>query len=116
VIAGVNVITADSDDEAQQEMEITRRARVKRMFSRGGQPLTDEEADAVLRSPQAAHVDQMMRYTAVGTPATVATHLDEFAAHADADELMTVHAASTRAGRVRSVELTATAVGAARSG
>jgi luciferase family oxidoreductase group 1 len=110
-IVGVNVIAADSVDEAQEQLQITRRARVKRTFTRGGQSLTDAEADALLRSPQAAHVDEMLRYTACGTPDTVAAYLDELAATVDADELMTVHQASTRAGRIRSVELTAAAVG-----
>jgi len=111
VIAGINVIAADSDAKARDQLAITRRARVKRMFSRGGQPLTDAEAEAVLRSPQAAFVDDMIRHTAVGTPDAVATALDEFARYADADELMTVHNGSSLAQRLRSVELTAAAVG-----
>lgn len=113
VIAGVNVIAADTEDEAREQYAVTRRARVKRMFHRGGQPLTDVEAEAVLRTPQAAFVDDMIRHTAVGTPDAVAAALDEFARHADADELMTVHAAPSLAGRLHSVELTATAVGVA---
>jgi luciferase family oxidoreductase group 1 len=116
VIAGVNVIAAESAAEAHAELAATRRARVKRMFTRGGPsgaPLTDAEADALLRSPQAAFVDDMLRHTAVGTPDEVAAALDEFARLADADELMTVHSATSLAGRLRSVELTAAAVGVA---
>ena len=113
VIAGVNVIAADTGDEARDHFAATRRARVKRMFHRGGQPLTDADADAVLQSPQAAYVDEMMRHTAVGTPDQVAAVLDEFARVADADELMTVHNATSLEARIRSVELTAAAVGVA---
>ena len=110
VIAGVNVIAADDEAEARAELEATRRARVKRMFNRGGRPLDDAEADEVLRSPQAAFVDEMIRHTAVGTPDHVAAALDEFARVADADELMTVHQGTAAARRLRSVELTAAAV------
>jgi luciferase family oxidoreductase group 1 len=113
VIAGINVIAADSAEDASAQFASMRRSRVKRMFSRGGKPLTDTEADALLRSPQAAFVDDMLRHTAVGTPDTVARALDEFAAYAGADELMVVHAGPSRAARLRSVELTATAVGVA---
>ncbi|MBM3659314.1 MAG: LLM class flavin-dependent oxidoreductase [Actinobacteria bacterium] len=113
VLAGVNVIAADTRAEADDQLAATRRARVKRMFSRGGQSLTDAEADAVLRGPQAAFVDEMIRHTAVGTPDEVATALDAFATFADADELVTVHNATSLAGRLRSVELTAAAVGVA---
>ncbi|MFA5883412.1 MAG: LLM class flavin-dependent oxidoreductase [Acidimicrobiia bacterium] len=110
-IAGINVIAADTDDEAAAQLQITRRARVRRMFKVHGRPVTDEEADAILRSPQGVHVDQMMTYTAVGTPDAVAATLDRFATEADVDELMTVHSAATTAGRLRSLELTAQAIG-----
>ena len=110
-IAGINVIAADTDAEAEAQLQITRRARVRRMFKVHGRPVTDDEADAILRSPQGAHVDQMMTYTAVGTPDTVAATLDRFATEAGVDELMTVHSAATIGGRLRSLELTAQAIG-----
>lgn len=109
VIAAVNVIAAESEADAREELAVTRRARAKRMFTRGGHPLSDAEAEALLRTPQAAYVDEMLRYTACGTADTVAEQLDRFAAIADADEIMTVHQGSTRARRLRSVELTARA-------
>ena len=113
-IAGVNVIAADTDAEAQEQLQITRRARVRRMFTVHGRPVTDEEADAILRGPQAAAIDQMLQYTAVGTADVVGTFLGRFATDVGVDELMTVHQASTLAGRLRSLELTAEAVGAAQ--
>ena len=78
-MAGVNVIAADTDDAARAQFDVNRRARVKRLFTRGDEPLTDAEVDAVLASPQAAAVDQMLVYTAVGTPSTVVAFLDDFA-------------------------------------
>lgn len=109
VIAAVNVIAADTDEAAQAQLQITRRARVRHLFSRGqgAAPFTDDEADAILQSPQARHVDQMMTYTAVGTPDVVMEYLDKFVALTDANELMVVHQTSTIPTRVRSLELLA---------
>ena len=53
----------------------------------------------------------MMRYTAVGTPHLVARYLDEFATHADADELIVVHAGPTVEARLHSLDLLADASG-----
>ncbi|CAN5478072.1 LLM class flavin-dependent oxidoreductase [soil metagenome] len=109
VFAGVNVIAADSDADARHHLEATRRKRVRSLFSRDDQSLTDAEVDTILRSPQGAHVDQMMTYTAVGTPDTVVAYLDNFQRHTRADELIVVHHAANIAGRLRSVELLAAA-------
>jgi luciferase family oxidoreductase group 1 len=109
VIAGVNVIAADSDEEAREQLHITKKARVRNLFGRGGQRLTDGEAEQILQSPQAIHVEQMMRYTAVGTPGGVRAFLDGFVAETGADELMVVHTAPSIALRLRSLELLAEA-------
>jgi luciferase family oxidoreductase group 1 len=109
VIAGVNVTAAETEEAAQQQLLITKRGRVRHLFGRGGQPITDDEADAILRSPQAVHVERMLTYAAVGTPTDVEKFLDEFATHADADELITVHQAPTIESRIRSLELLARA-------
>lgn len=106
VIAGVNVIAADTEDAAQANLEIVRRARVRGFFGRDGE-LTDDQVEAILHSPQAAAIEQMLTYSAVGTPQAVATYLDEFVAQTGADELMTVHHAPGVAERLRSVELLA---------
>jgi luciferase family oxidoreductase group 1 len=111
VIAGVNVLAADTDDDAREQLHVTKRARVKNLFSRGGQRLTDGEAEQILQSPQAVHVEQMMRYTAVGTPDTVRAFLDTFVGECGADELMVVHSAPTLPQRLRSLELLAEATG-----
>jgi luciferase family oxidoreductase group 1 len=107
VIAGVNVIAAETEEAAQEQLLTTKRGRVRHLFGRGGQPIADDEADAILRSAQAVHVERMLTYTAVGTPTDVEKFLDEFATHADADELMTVHQAPTIESRIRSLELVA---------
>ena len=114
VIAGVSVIAAPTDTEAQELLESTRRSRVKSLFSRGDEPITDEQAEAILRGPGAETIDQMMRYSVAGTPDACAAYLRDFATYANADELMVVHQTSTVPTRVRSVELLAEAAGLTR--
>ena len=49
----------------------------------------------------------MMHYSAVGDPQTVKEYLDEFAEHADADELIVVHSSPTVETRLHSLDLVA---------
>jgi luciferase family oxidoreductase group 1 len=108
-IAGVNVIAADSDDEALAQWETVRRYRIAR-FVAPGRDLSDDEADAILASPQGQQIAQMMHYSAVGTPDRVKAYLDEFAERAGVDELITAHASPTIDDRLRSVDLLADAM------
>jgi len=108
VIAGVNVIAADTDEDASEQHLRVRRARVSLFLGRERR-FTDEEADAVLASPQGRQIAEMMRYSAVGTPGAVREGLEEFRDHADADELIVVHASPTLDARLRSLELLARA-------
>src|SRR5215210_6373733 len=94
VIAGVNVVAADDEQDAQDQFRSVVRSRVARMLGRGRR-FTDDELDELLRSPQGEHLAQMMRYSAVGAPEAVRGYLDWFADHADADELVVVHASPT---------------------
>ena len=106
VIAGVNVIAAESEEEAQEQLRYTQRRRVSTLLG-GGRQLTDEQADAILETPQGQQLKQMTKYTAAGTPDRVRDYLEWFAGHADADELMVVHLGSTLEKRLRSLELLA---------
>jgi luciferase family oxidoreductase group 1 len=110
VLAGVNVIAADTTAVAEEHLLAARRRRVAAMLARG-RHLSDEEADVLLASPHGQAMLQMLRCTAVGTPQSVREQLEAFAVHADADELITVHQSSTIEHRVRSAELLAEAWG-----
>ncbi|MEU0568194.1 LLM class flavin-dependent oxidoreductase [Nonomuraea sp. NPDC005983] len=110
VIAGVNVIAADTADEAQEQFLAAKRTRVARFLARD-RKLTQEEADLILASPAGQQVLHMMKYSAVGTPGEVAEYLDRFAGHAQADELIVASAAPDRKAWIRSLELLATAHG-----
>ena len=109
VIAGVNVVAADTANEAEGQFLAVKRARVSHMLGKG-RLFTDDEADEILASPAGLQIEQMLRYAAVGTPAEVRQYVESFFTHADADELITVHHAATPAARLRSVEVLADAV------
>jgi luciferase family oxidoreductase group 1 len=109
VIAGMNVIAADTEAKAAEQLHRTKKARVRNLFSRGGKRISDLEAEQILRSPQAVHIEQMMRCTAAGTTDVVRRFLDDFIAESDADEVMVVHPAPTLKARLRSLELLAEA-------
>ena len=110
MIAALSVMAADTLEIAQEQFELRRRAWVRAMFSRGRSPLTEEEVDQVLGSSQAAMLDQMFTYTALGTVDQVRAFVDDFQQHTGADELMTVHQAVSTQFRLRSVELLAKAM------
>ncbi|CAB4773627.1 unannotated protein [freshwater metagenome] len=109
VICAANVIVADTEEQALAQREETRRGRARNLFGRNDQPLTDADIDAILRSPQAAHINEMMTYSVAGVADQVVAWLDDFHTHTQADEIMTVHAAGNVANRLRSVELLAAA-------
>ena len=109
VIAGVNVLAAETDAEAAALLQITRRMVIRSLLQRGAEVPRDLPDELLLRSPQAAFVEQMFTYRAVGSRSTVAAYLDEFQRHTGADELITVHHAPSVAARLRSIELLAEA-------
>ncbi|MEV4184184.1 LLM class flavin-dependent oxidoreductase [Streptosporangium canum] len=106
VIAGVNVMAADTTAEAQEQLLAARRNRVQLFFGRD-RTFTPEEADMILQSPAGQQVLQMTKYTAVGTPAEVKDYLDRFTEHAQADELIVATQAKDTEAWLRSYELLA---------
>jgi luciferase family oxidoreductase group 1 len=113
-IAGVNVIAADSESDAREQLLAIRRARAISLYGRGrgqdAENLTDEQADQLLAAGLGAAVDQMLTYAAVGTPAEVSDYLDGFIRQTEADELIVVHQTPAIEGRLRSVTLLAEAM------
>ena len=109
VIAGVNVVAADTAEVAQVNLAAVRRNLAVGLFGRG-QQLTDEQAEQLLAQGAGHHVGQMLTHTAVGTRADVGEYLDRFRKLADADELIVAHQAPTVEARLRSVTLLAEAM------
>ncbi len=114
VIAGVNVVAADTTAAAQEAFQAVRRTLATNLFGRG-RAFADEEADLLLEAHAGRHVDQMLTHTAIGTPAEVREHLEGLVKLADADELIFVHQSPTTEGRLRSVELVAEAMETVRA-
>ncbi|MER6170069.1 LLM class flavin-dependent oxidoreductase [Streptosporangium sp. NPDC001681] len=110
VIAGVNVLAADTTAEAQEQFLAMKRSRVSLLLGRG-RKFTPEEADGILASPAGQQILQMATYSAIGTPAEVTDYLDRFAENFQADELITVSASPDRKAWLRSFELLAEAHG-----
>jgi luciferase family oxidoreductase group 1 len=114
-IAGVNVIAADTERAAREQLQGIRRARAISLYgrSRRGQnteDLTDEQADQLLAAGVGDQVDQMLTYSAVGTRAQVSDYLDGFIHRTEADEVIVAHQAQTIEDRLRSVTLLAEAM------
>ncbi len=114
VIVGVNVTAADTKAAASEQFRAIRRVRAISLFSRHvgipAEDMTDEQADELLGSAAGLHVDQMLRYAAVGTPGEVSDYLDGFRKQTEADDVITVHQSPTLEGRLRSITLLAEAM------
>ena len=113
LIVAVNAIAAEDSADAVEQATIVRRARVRMMIARGPNTpdYSDAEIDDFLTTPQGAQLANMMKYTAAGNPAEVRDYLTDFATATGADELIVAHASSALDDRLRSVELTAVAMG-----
>lgn len=109
VIAALSVMAADTTEAAHAQFALRRRAWVRAMFGRGRAPLTEVQVDEVLVT-QAASLDQMFVYTALGTSSQVREFVDDFRGHTGADEIMTVHQAVSTEFRLRSLEILALAL------
>jgi luciferase family oxidoreductase group 1 len=114
VVAGMNVVAADSTRAAQEAFAAVRRTLATGLFGRG-RNFTDAEADLLLSQGAGQHVDTMLTHTAVGTPAEVREQVVAFCELADADELIVAHQAPTTEGRLRSVTLLAEAMETVRA-
>jgi luciferase family oxidoreductase group 1 len=109
VIAGVNVVAAETSSIAEEHLLYAQRHRTSRFLARG-RPYSDDEADALLASRAGQQVLRMMQYTAVGDPSAVVRYLDDFTRHANADELIITLTSPTLDDRLRSAELVAGAI------
>lgn len=109
VIAGVNVIAADTRPEAERQLQVAKRARIRAHVARG-RSITDDEADELLASPGGQQIAQMMTYSGVGTGPEAADFVRSFVQTAGADEVIVAFQSPTVEARLRSVELFAEAL------
>jgi luciferase family oxidoreductase group 1 len=107
-MAGINVVVADSDEGARRLFTTIQQSFANLVRGRGGQiqpPIDDIET---YWSPtEKIHASLMLKYSVVGSPATVRKGLEEFVATTKVDELMIVTSIHDVAARIRSYELLA---------
>ncbi len=106
VIAGVNVIIADTDEEAERLSTSLIRMIVgiftgKRDFVQPPTAMTNDFKE-ILQNPQ---VHQMLKYSFIGSKATVKAQVKEFLEQTNADELIAVTNIYDVKDRIRSYEL-----------
>ncbi len=108
-MAGVNVAAADTDEEARRLFTTVQQSFTNLVRGAGGklQPPIDNIDDYWTPAEQ-HHASHMLKYSIVGSAATVQKGLDEFIALTKADELMIVTSLYDHAARVRSYETVAT--------
>jgi luciferase family oxidoreductase group 1 len=108
VIVGVNVFAADTDAEASRLY-----TSLQQMFlniirdTRQEMPPPIDSMDGLWREPEEIYVRRMLRYSAVGAPATVRTSLEAIIAETGADELIATAQIYEHAARLHSFELAA---------
>ncbi|MBQ0769491.1 MAG: LLM class flavin-dependent oxidoreductase [Bizionia sp.] len=106
VMAGVNIIVADTDEEAQALSTSLIRMILgiftgKRDFVQPPTAMT-EEYEEILQHPQ---IHQMLKYSFIGSKATVKEQIQEFITKTEADELIAVTNIYDIKDRIRSYEL-----------
>ncbi|MBU2921080.1 LLM class flavin-dependent oxidoreductase [Winogradskyella psychrotolerans] len=105
-MAGVNIIIADTDEEAERLATSLIRMIVGIFTGRRSnvQPPTEmtEDLKDIMRNPQ---VHQMLKYSFIGSKATVKAQVKEFLAQSNADELIAVTHLYDINARIRSYEL-----------
>lgn len=104
-IAAVNVIAADTEDDAERQEALVHRNRVRAFVERRGTTLSDDQVDAIVGSYQGRQITDMLRYTAKGTGEQVVEYLEWFKGHAKADELMISLQAPSHAEALHSMEI-----------
>lgn len=108
-MAGVNVVAADTDEEARRLFTTIQQSFTNLVRGAGGklQPPIDN-IDDYWTPAEKYHVSHMLKYSIVGSAETVRRGLEDFVALTKADELMIVCSLYDHAARVRSYEIVAT--------
>jgi luciferase family oxidoreductase group 1 len=114
-MVGVNIIAADSDDEARR-LATTLQLSFTNIFG-GARGLSQPPIDDIENywSPQEkAQAMGMLARSIIGSPDTVRSGIDALVAETGADELMVVSDVYDHSARLRSFELIAGAAGISR--
>lgn len=111
VIAALNVIAAETDEEAEALREQVLASRVRSLARRvpqlAGADLDDDMVAELMDTPVGQQAKHMGTYTVRGSRETVAAGLADFERLADADELMVANVAPGRDARERTLRVLA---------
>jgi luciferase family oxidoreductase group 1 len=107
-IVGVNIIAADTDEEARRLFTTVQQSftNVLRGSPGRSQPPIDNIED-YWTPPEKHQASHMLKHSIVGSPETVRRDLESFVALTKADELMIVCGIFDHASRIRSYEIVA---------
>ena len=105
-MVGVNVVAADSDEEARRLFTTIQQSFTNLVRGTGGklQPPVDN-IDDYWNPAEKHHASHMLKYSIVGSSETVRRELEEFVKLTKADELMIVTSIYDHLQRIRSYEL-----------
>jgi luciferase family oxidoreductase group 1 len=109
-MVGVNVVAADTDDEAARWLTSIQQRFLGMQRGRRGplpRPIDPAELEALWTAQEKAGVQRMLAATAVGSPASVRRQLAAIVERTAADELIVAGAIHDHATRLRSYELLA---------
>lgn len=103
-MVALNALVAEDEKKAQVMHRQVMRQRLKMML-RGGvsDSISELDLDRILDSPSGAQVQNMMKYSAVGTPTQARDYAEQFARETGADELIVAHLAAGLEDRVYSI-------------
>jgi luciferase family oxidoreductase group 1 len=107
-MVGVNVVAADTDEEAQRLFTTVQQSFTNLLRSSPGQlqpPIADIEE--YWTPPEKRHASHMLKHSIVGSRETVRRDLESFVALTKADELMIVCGIYDHIARIKSYEIVA---------
>jgi len=105
---GVNVVVADTDDQARRLFTSVQQAFTNLVRGTRGQlPPPVDDIESYWSQDEKAQASRMLKYAAVGAPETVHRQLAAIVEQTQADEIMVVSAIYDHAARLRSYEMLA---------
>src|SRR5215204_5787879 len=109
-MVGVNVVAADTDEEARRLFTTIQQSFANLVRGAGGKlqaPIDDIED--YWTAAEKHHASHMLKYSIVGSPETVRRGLEDFVALTNADELMIVGSLYEHDARIKSFKIVAEA-------
>ncbi len=115
-MAGVNVVAADTDEEARRQFTTIQQSFTNLVRGTGGKlqaPI--DNIDDYWTPLEQQHASHMLKYSIVGSPETVRRELEAFVKLTNVDELMIATSLHDHPARIRSYEIVANVAGAERA-